>query len=62
MRTTDDKKDYNLRIRLNDAMFRHLEKMSSEQDTSFSGYVRKLIDKDIQEKNENVSMFERNLG
>lgn len=61
MRTTDDKKDYNLRIRLNDTMFRHLEKMSSEQDTSFSGYVRKLIDKDIQEKNKNVSMFERNL-
>lgn len=54
MRTTDDKKDYNLRIRLNDTMFKHLEKMSKEQDISFSGYVRKLIDRDIQGSVESV--------
>lgn len=50
MRTTNDKKDYNLRIRLNDRMYGHLEKMSNKQNTSFSGYIRDLIDKDIQEK------------
>lgn len=50
MRTTNDKKDYNLRIRLNDRMYGHLEKMSGKHNTSFSGYIRDLIDKDIQEK------------
>lgn len=51
MRTTSDKKDYNLRIRLNDRMYEHLNKMSSKKGTSFSGYVRELIDKDIKEQN-----------
>ena len=50
MRTTNDKKDYNLRIRLNDRMYEHLAKMSGRQGTSFSAYVRDLIDKDIKEK------------
>lgn len=50
MRTTSDKKDYNLRIRLNDKMYEHLIKMSEENKCSFSGYVRNLIDKDIQEQ------------
>lgn len=47
MRTTTDKKDYNLRIRLNEQMYKHLDKMSKKNDTSFSGYIRKLIEKDI---------------
>lgn len=51
MRTTEDKKDFNLRIRLNDLMYKHLQEMSEMCETSFSGYVRRLIDKDIQEKN-----------
>ena len=51
MRTTNDKKDYNLRIRLNDRMYEHLNKMSGKKGTSFSGYVRDLIDKDIREQN-----------
>ena len=50
MRTTNDKKDYSLRIRLNDRMFGHLEKMSGKHGTSLSGYVRELIDKDIREQ------------
>lgn len=55
MRTTNDKKDYNLRIRLNDRMYGHLAEMSSKQGCSFSGYVRDLIDKDISEKAKNFS-------
>ena len=50
MRTTNDKKDYNLRIRLNDRMYEHLSKMAKKNEVSFSGYVRDLIDKDIKEK------------
>ena len=50
MRTTNDKKEYNLRIRLNDRMYEHLLNMSSRQGTSFSGYVRNLIDEDIRDK------------
>ena len=46
----NDKKDYNLRIRLNDRMYEHLAKMSGKQGISFSAYVRDLIDKDIREK------------
>ena len=55
MRTTNDKKDYNLRIRLNDSMYEHLKKMSGKHNTSFSGYIRELIDKDISEKAKNFS-------
>ena len=51
MRTTNDKKDYNLRIRLNDRKYEHLNKMSGKKGTSLSGYVRELIDKDIKEQN-----------
>lgn len=51
MRTTNDKKDYNLRIRLNDRMYRHLERMSGKRGESLSGYIRDLIDKDIREVN-----------
>ena len=47
MRTTNDKKDYNLRIRLNDRMYEHLAKESGKRGESLSQYVRELIDKDI---------------
>lgn len=49
MRPTNDKKDFNLRIRLNDRMYTHLAKMSEQKKTSFSAYVRELISKDILE-------------
>lgn len=49
MRTTDDKKDYNLRIRLNDRMYEHLAKESGRRGESVSAYIRTLIDKDILE-------------
>lgn len=55
MRTTNDKKDYNLRIRLNDRMYSHLAEMSSKYSLSFSGYVRDLIEKDIKEKSKKIS-------
>lgn len=54
MRTTNDKKDYNLRIRLNDKMYSHLSEMSGKQGKSFSGYVRDLIERDIAEKAINI--------
>ena len=50
MRTTNDKKDYNLRIRLNDRMYEHLAKEASKCGESISHYVRELIDRDIAEK------------
>lgn len=50
MRTTNDKKDYNLRIRLNDRMYGHLERMSGKRGCSYSEYIRELIDKDIREQ------------
>lgn len=54
MRTTNDKKDYNLRIRLNDKMYSHLLEMSGKQGKSFSGYVRDLIERDIAEKGNKI--------
>ena len=48
MRTTDDKKEYNLRIRLNEAMYQHLAKCSEKNDCSFSAYIRKLIEQDME--------------
>lgn len=52
MRTTNDKKDYSLRIRLNDSMYNHLTKESGRRNTSVSNYVRDLISNDIRNKNE----------
>lgn len=64
MRTTNDKKDYNLRIRLNDRMFDHLAAQAGKRNESLSSYVRDLIDKDIFEKNLNKKspMGERAYG
>ena len=57
MRTTNDKKDFNLRIRLNDRMYRHLSIESDKRNMSISAYIRELIDNDIhgrgQERNVN---------
>ena len=64
MRTTNDKKDYNLRIRLNDRMFDHLAAQAGKRNESLSSYVRDLIDRDIFEKNLNKKspMGERTYG
>lgn len=50
MRTTTDKKDFNLRIRLNDRMYRHISIESDKRNMSFSAYIRELIDNDIRGK------------
>lgn len=50
MRTTNDKKDNSLRIRLNDQMYSHLINMSGRRGQSVSDYIRDLIVKDIREK------------
>ena len=58
MRTTFDKKDNSLRIRLNDRMYSHLVEMSNRQNKSISDYIRDLISKDIQDK----SNFQKNFN
>lgn len=50
MRTTDDKKDYNIRVRLNEQMYSHINHYANARNISFSSYVRDLINKDIVEK------------
>ena len=50
MRTTNDKKDNSLRIRLNDRMYEHLVKMSQRRNQSISDYIRDMISKDIADK------------
>lgn len=57
MRTTFDKKDNSLRIRLNNRMYGHLVEMSNRQNKSISDYIRDLISKDIQDK----SNFQKNF-
>ena len=57
MRTTNDKKDNSLRIRLNDFMYQHLVEMSGKQNISISDYIRDLISKDISEKRD----FQKNF-
>ena len=57
MRTTNDKKDFNLRIRLNDRMYRHLSIESDKRNMSISAYIRELIDNDIRERGQ-----ERNVN
>ena len=49
MRTTFDKKDNSLRIRLNDQMYKHLVEMSEKRNQSISDYIRDMISKDILE-------------
>lgn len=53
MRTTNDKKDYNLRIRLNDRMYSYLVRESEKREESISGYIRELIDRDIRSNDSN---------
>lgn len=50
MRTTTDRKSNDLRIRLNESMYRHLVAESSRVNKSLSEYIRWLIEKDIADK------------
>lgn len=50
MRTTNDKKDNSLRIRLNDSMYKHLVDMSGRRNQSVSDYIRDMIAKDMRER------------
>lgn len=49
-KTKVEKKEYNLRFRINEHMFNYLLNEAEQLDMSISSYVRELIDKDIQEK------------
>lgn len=46
MRTTNDKKDNRVIVRLNDADREYLEEMSSREGKSISDYVRGMIARD----------------
>ena len=48
MRTTDDKKDNVIRIRLNDTLKDHIYRRSSIKNITVSQYIRDLIIKDMQ--------------
>lgn len=50
MRTTFDKKDYSLRIRLNDVLHSHLTENARKRGRSVSEYVRELIVADMKAK------------
>lgn len=50
MRTTDDKKDNIIRIRLNDTLNKHVQKMSSIKNITISEYIRSLITKDMRNR------------
>lgn len=47
MRTTDDKKENIIRVRMNDVLKDHLYRMSVVTGKSISEYIRELIMKDI---------------
>lgn len=47
MRTTSDKKDNVLRIRINEDMNKYLIKASIAKDVSISQYIRDLIKRDM---------------
>lgn len=46
-RPTDDKKDTTLKLRLNDDMRNHIERMSEKKNISMSEYLRLLILSDM---------------
>lgn len=46
-RPTDDKKDTTLKLRLNDDMRNHIERMSVKKNISMSEYLRLLILSDM---------------
>lgn len=50
MRTTNDKKDYSLRIRINEQMYKHISKYGTD---GMSNYIRDLIQRDIANKSQN---------
>lgn len=57
MRTTNDRKDSRIVIRLNDRLNDYLRTESSRQNKSISDYIRDLISKDIRDK----SNFQKNF-
>ena len=48
MRTTTDKKEYSLRIRINAEMYRYLK--STSGDGKISEYIREMIKREMSEK------------
>lgn len=46
-RPTADKKDTTLKLRLNDDMREHIEKMAKHKSVSMSEYIRCLIQSDM---------------
>lgn len=50
MRTTSEKKDNILRIRISDEMYRYLIHKSERDNVSISQYIRNIISKDMFQK------------
>lgn len=50
MRTTSDKKDTTLKLRLNDDMREHIEKYAKRKGISMSEYLRQLIYDDMRKR------------
>lgn len=46
-RPTDNRKDTTLKLRLNDGMREHIEKMAKQKSISMSEYLRCLIESDM---------------
>ena len=57
MRTTNDKKDNRVIVRLNDRDMKYLEERSSRQGESISEYVREMISRDRSEKADSEKNF-----
>lgn len=51
MRTTDDKKDNVIRIRVNDTLNNHMHRVSARTGKSVSQYIRDLISRDMIQTN-----------
>lgn len=47
MRTTDNKKDNVLRIRISEDMYKYIISRSMKNNISVSGYIRLLIEKEM---------------
>lgn len=48
MRTTTDPKEYTIRIRINDEMYRYINGRCRNHNTTVSGYIRDIIKRDIE--------------
>lgn len=49
-RTTDDRKDFEVKLRVNSDTKKYLDSQARAYSTSVSEYVRKLISKDMSEQ------------